>query len=657
MAVIDRRQPCTRCARGDRGDKCVYEAVKKPRAGSQKNGSEKEEEDHGPDPFSVPKEKMVKYRKGKVRHGGRTHWALIAHEFQEMRQFMSADAVDTTGINKQLKSMKKFFPKKRLLNYPFCPSREPRYTSQEGIISTLPDRSTVQSLVDIYFETFEKTHALFHEATFKETLSLFWEHPESVESGWLASLFLMLALSHHASKHSSAETVTPATHGQIEAYLESGQAALHLTGFMLKPTLDSLRALCIVAIGKALDIITLDDSDTLYIFTGFIVRYAFLLGMHRDPKYATGMPPPEAQARRKIWTTILFLDLRISIEAGMPLLIRSTDYDTLPPQDTFGALVFESQSISNELTPTTFQHKLAQSIRIVADIIAVINSPSPDLKYEQVLNYDAKLRAVLRDFPTLNPNFAENTAAHLFQRSSLSIFIHRVLLALHQPYATDPQVWRDYQTSHYSVLQCSLAILGIQRLIFECSELSVPVMWLHELYRHDFMVAALYVCVALRRDQFSGGQGDGLSKEQAKQTAWDTLLGCREIWQRDCTLSVHHYKIYLGMCLITAAISSLEKGNEPLDAMKEVAGDVIAEVTDKLGASSHPSTGSSEAATSGSGSGPLDFMLFDGWSMDPTFFSTGIDPMTPDLHTSWGPAFLGGHGGATYNGWPGPPIK
>jgi hypothetical protein len=172
-----------------------------------------------------------------------------------MKQFMHADVVDTSGLNKQLKAMKKYFPQKRLLNYPFCPSRETIYRTQEGIISTLPDRKTVQSLVETYFETFENTHALFHKATFKQALEVFWENHESVEPGWLASLFLMLALSYHASRQSSTESAPAAVAGQVELYLESAQAALHLTGFMLKPTLDNLRALCMVAIGKALDIV------------------------------------------------------------------------------------------------------------------------------------------------------------------------------------------------------------------------------------------------------------------------------------------------------------------------------------------------------------------------------------------------------------------
>lgn len=547
---------------------------------------------------------------------------------------MHGMVADTAALNKRLKGIKKFFPPKRLYNYPFCPSRDLRLSTRDGIISTLPDKSTVTTLVDVYFETFEKTHSLFHEATFKEALQAFWDHPDSAQPGWIASLFLMLALSHHATSTFSSESSAPGPFAQVELYLESAQAALHLAAFMLKPTLENLQALCIVAIGKAFDVITLDDSDTLYIFTGFILRYAYTLGMHRDPQYASGMPPAEAQARRKIWTTILFLDLRISIESGMPLLIRSSDYDTMPPQDTFGTLVFNKEPPSNEMTPTAYQYRLAQSSKVVSDIVSVINSPNPDLKYEKVLEYDGKLRAILREFPALKVDWNINSSAHLFQRCALSIFIHRVLLALHQPYATDPHAWRDYQTSHYSVLQCSLAILGLQVLIHESKDLPLPVGWLQELYRHDFMVAALYVCVALRRDQFSGGT-DGVTKDQARQTAWNTVMSSKEIWQKDCTLSVHHYKVYLGMSLITAALKALESGSPAIiDAMKEAADSVIVEVTDRLGASTASSVSSNDLSTGNA----LDFMFFEGMAMDPTFFGSSFDPMVPDYGSGWGPS-------------------
>lgn len=387
--------------------------------------------------------------------------------------------------------------------------------------------------------------------------------------------------------------------------------------------------------------ITLGDNDTLYIYSGFIVRYAFALGMHRDPKYAAGMPAAEAQARRKVWTTILFLDLRISIESGMPLLIRSTDFDTAPPQDTFGVLVYNGRE-PKESDPSAYQFRLAQSIKVVADIVSVINSPSPDLKYDQVLDYDAKLRAILRDFPSLRPNEQANDATHLLQRASLSIFIHRVLLALHQPYATDPQVWKDYPTSHYSVLQCALGILGLQRLIFNSEHLPVPVGWLQELYRHDFMVAALYTCVALRRDQFSSGQ-EGITKEQAKQTAWDTIMGVQEIWKRDCTNSVHSYKVYLGTSLIITALTAIESGQQVAQAMVTTADNVIDEVTARMGASSHSSVSSGTVETAptsaGQSSGMLDFMFFDNMNMDPSFFGTSSwDAFGgADYGSGWGP--------------------
>lgn len=251
----DRGQPCGRCAKGDRADKCVYEVPKKKvnKSGRLANGVKVSNDD-------TPKEsteKFVKYRKGKVRHGGRTHWALIAHDFIEMKQFMHGELPGTDGFHARMKSLKKFFPRKRLQNYPFTPNREPRYSSRDGIIATLPDRAHVKRLVDVYFDTFEKILSLFHEPTFKAALDNFYDHPESVDNGWIASLFLMLALSHHITTQSSLDAPYLSSSGQVEAYLESAQAALHLSPFMLKPTLDSLRALCIVAIGKSLEIVSI----------------------------------------------------------------------------------------------------------------------------------------------------------------------------------------------------------------------------------------------------------------------------------------------------------------------------------------------------------------------------------------------------------------
>lgn len=252
----DRGQPCGRCARADRGDKCFYEVPKKKpkKTGRLANGV-KVMNGSQPDPNIDPPEKFVKYRKGKVRHGGRTHWALIAHEFTEMKQFMHGEVEGGEALTQRLKGLKKFFPRKRLHNYPFTPSREPRYSTRDGIVATLPDRAHVKRLVDVYFDTFEKILSLFHEPTFKAVLETFYDHPDSVENGWIASLFLMLALSHHITTQSNMDAPYLSSAGQVEAYLESAQAALHLSPFMLKPTLDSLRALCIVAIGKSLEIV------------------------------------------------------------------------------------------------------------------------------------------------------------------------------------------------------------------------------------------------------------------------------------------------------------------------------------------------------------------------------------------------------------------
>lgn len=278
----DRRQPCGRCARGDRADKCVYEAPKKKLSKSSRTSTASKETNGVQEDLSKPaQEVLVKYRKGKVRyvnigsfsffylhltdrrHGGRTHWALILHEFNEMREFMHGERAESAGLHKRLKEIKKFFPPKRLQNYPFSPSKDPRYSTREGIIATLPDRAHVSRLVDVYFETFEKVLSLFHEPTFKVELNSFYENPDGTGNGWIASLFCMLAVSHHITTQSTLDSPYLSSANQVEAYLESAQAALHLSPFMLKPTLDDLRALCIIAIGKSLDIVSCTDFRKL----------------------------------------------------------------------------------------------------------------------------------------------------------------------------------------------------------------------------------------------------------------------------------------------------------------------------------------------------------------------------------------------------------
>lgn len=66
---------------------------------------------------------------------------------------------------------------------------------------------------------------------------------------------------------------------------------------------------------------------------GSLLRLAISQGFHRDPKSFTRLSAFDAEMRRRIWATILELNVQLSIDAAMPPLISVDDYDTKPPSN------------------------------------------------------------------------------------------------------------------------------------------------------------------------------------------------------------------------------------------------------------------------------------------------------------------------------------
>lgn len=65
------------------------------------------------------------------------------------------------------------------------------------------------------------------------------------------------------------------------------------------------------------------SGDLVWISAGTLLRTAIQMGFHRDPKYLPKMSILQAEMRRRLWATILELNIQSSIGSGMPFLIVS----------------------------------------------------------------------------------------------------------------------------------------------------------------------------------------------------------------------------------------------------------------------------------------------------------------------------------------------
>ena len=133
------------------------------------------------------------------------------------------------------------------------------------IITSLPSPETVNALLKVYFDTYEKIYPLFASDDIWREVSEFWENPQDADDAWLSQLYMMLAL--------ACQSVT-CWAGQSEDYLDAAGAAFQRSPFMSAPKLSTLRTLCMMAIAKQSELITMDDYTSLWVLMGYVVRTA-----------------------------------------------------------------------------------------------------------------------------------------------------------------------------------------------------------------------------------------------------------------------------------------------------------------------------------------------------------------------------------------------
>lgn len=73
-----------------------------------------------------------------------------------------------------------------------------------------------------------------------------------------------------------------------------------------------------------------DDSRFCWTLTGLVIRLGQGMGLHRDGTQFD-LTPFETEIRRRLWWTILVLDLRSAEEVGMELTIPDSSFDTQMP--------------------------------------------------------------------------------------------------------------------------------------------------------------------------------------------------------------------------------------------------------------------------------------------------------------------------------------
>jgi hypothetical protein len=563
--------------------------------------------------------------------------------------FHGTDFEDLNLKEKQGKRMY-FKPKGRI--FPFGDVHRNIHYDKATRCSSLPSASVVETLVDRYLVTVDKLFPLLDPIGIKDELQDFWRDPGSVSDEWLAQLYLILSLSCYSHPGSSLEDVdmgsaTEKFEGENfmgETFMDAAESCYSTRSFMKRTKYTDIRVLCMIAIAKIIHLIP--EADVAWNFVGLIARIAMGMQLHRDPTSFPNMPPRDAEARKRIWTTVQMLDLLTSIDVGHQMICLPENSDTPAPANN----IFTSEDGTvDTLDPdndTAFQLRLMVVFPTVCSIVNKVNGLYPQMPYREVLKYDEKIRDALRQThlssgaiprSRLDPSLPDWV---YLQKTTVNNLLRRVLLALHQSHARDAKESSVYQKSHWTILECSLAILRNQTELFENPRLA----WATEFFRSDFRAAIIHLLLALRNKHFSDKPEPGTTRS-AKDLAWETLKAGFEMMKCRVYHSVDHYKGFIGLAVGIGALEALEKGTPVPEAIRNAAEKAFADAEEQIlkhrpqidpslsGLSLDPDVDSWD---SGMGSGTLSppFLWND---LDPTLFDPTVFDGSFDFN-----AFVGG---------------
>ena len=303
----------------------------------------------------------------------------------------------------------------------------------------------------------------------------------------------------------------------------AAEACLAQTPFMIRPSLNTLRTMCMMIIAKQMANATCWTIDGCWTLLGLITRQAGSIGLHRElgSVYDSGEDAyKQWKDGQVLWLTIIYFNIQVSAVSGMPPFIYPNEC-----VDMVGTFPWMLEG--TEPNERIWHTAINNSCQTLIEVLNRINSDRNRPSYNETLDYNTKIRRLmsLLDTHDMQPTL----------RITLDVFFRRVLLALHRRYALDYEGPSRYVISYWTSLECSLAILVHHRELGDADARPHGSEMIKRFFMLDFFGAALTACIHLLRQDAPLADGMAIPP---RQTIVETLEACAELWSREKNKSI-----------------------------------------------------------------------------------------------------------------------
>ena len=397
----------------------------------------------------------------------------------------------------------------------------------EALLSLLPDRSVSDKLVTCYLQGLDTVYHVLHIPSFLTGYDQFWSRP-SDEPDIDFAILLFLAM---AAVCSVPQLETTSYSGQSSASRNTAVEWIEMAEAWVRNhsqkhiSLRYLQVRCLLIIAQRANEY---KPKRAWAASGDLLRFAMAAGYHREPsllKKKTSIFDQEM--RRRLWATIVELDLQACLERGMLPSLKLGEWDCKPPSNVLDSELdicktsdqLPACRAANSFTHCSFLRASQESLALRLELLSLINQLSGTMTQAQVISYDEKLVQTLDELPVwpksdpeASPDLPSHALAQALLRTQLLTFrllIHRQSTLPHTPHGL----------SHYSrtvCLDCASQIL-LQYENLQQDTYYTALLWTDDVFR-----AALSICFDLVQTQ--GGQ--------------------RKSWFSLGSLLAHEYRLY-----------------------------------------------------------------------------------------------------------------
>ncbi|KAJ5721300.1 uncharacterized protein N7483_009234 [Penicillium malachiteum] len=411
-----------------------------------------------PQTFIPPLAPRIKSDCGNMKVFGTTHWAIVFQQFRLLRQVKNTASWSDAEHNEISMSL----AESRKLRHHIKNRQAPRLVDPApGLLNDLPSRRTCDELVQHYFCTLELIYRVVHIPSFYREYENFWDEPQSASRSFVFKLLLILAIGSvfHCKPGPLNELGLPV---QRWAYA----AQWWLSGPFQKEigNLEGLQVYCLLLICRQAYAM---GKETNWMSAGKLLRMAINQGLHRDPSHFATISIFDGEMRRRIWATIIELNIQFSIDSAMPPLISEGDFDTRPPANVDDEELDQSITILPPLqlpdifTVSSLQILLLKSFPTRLKIAKVINECNGAQVYERALQLGNGLTTACKEMAGLMHTYISRTRKSRFKPTPfhhriMDTVLRRFLLNLHRPFtiqaSKDPRFYLSRKISLDSAL-------------------------------------------------------------------------------------------------------------------------------------------------------------------------------------------------------------